>query len=85
MIKRTMASGAASGAANAFSPTFGFRPKYIKTLQSKKKHLDMVYTLLQQHTRIALMCFELTPEMCYRHIVSDYIARTHRIRSVDIH
>jgi hypothetical protein len=57
---------------------------YEKTLPSRKIFLDEVNALLQQNSRIALMCFELEPEMCHRHIVRDYIVRTHRIRSVDM-
>jgi hypothetical protein len=57
---------------------------YAKALPNRKMFLDEVYTLLQENTRIALMCFELEPEMCHRHVIRDYIVRTHQIRSVDI-
>ncbi|MDD3744606.1 MAG: DUF488 domain-containing protein [Clostridiaceae bacterium] len=58
--------------------------EYEKILHYRKVFLDEVYTLLQQNTRIALMCFELDPQMCHRHIVRDYIIRTHRVRGVDV-
>ena len=58
--------------------------EYEKTLPCRKKFLDEVNSLLQQHTRIALMCFELEPDMCHRHVVRDYIVRTSQVRSVDI-
>jgi hypothetical protein len=57
---------------------------YEKTLLSRKIYLDEVYSLLQQNTRIALMCFELEPEKCHRHVVRDYIVRAHRVRGVDM-
>jgi hypothetical protein len=58
--------------------------EYEKTLPSRKKFLDEVNSLLQQYTRIALMCFELEPDMCHRHVVRDYIVKTSQVRSVDI-
>lgn len=57
---------------------------YEKTLPSRRASLDVVYALLQQHSRIALMCFELEPEMCHRHVIRDNIVRTRRVRSVDM-
>ena len=57
---------------------------YKKNLPGKRACLDLVYTLLRQHTRVALMCFELEPEMCHRHVVRDYIVRTHQVRGVDM-
>jgi len=57
---------------------------YAKTLPSREAFLDGVYALLLQNTRIALMCFELEPEMCHRHVIRDYIVKIHRVRSVDI-
>jgi uncharacterized protein YwgA len=57
---------------------------YAKTLPERKLFLDGVFTLLQQNTRIALMCFELEPEMCHRHVIRDYIVRTCRVRGVDM-
>lgn len=58
--------------------------EYEKTLSDRKVFLDQVYRLLQKNTRIALMCFELEPKMCHRHVVRDYIVKTHHVRSVDI-
>jgi uncharacterized protein (DUF488 family) len=57
---------------------------YEKTLPGKSIFLDEVFELLQQNTRIALMCFELEPEMCHRHVIRDYIVRTRRVRSIDL-
>jgi hypothetical protein len=57
---------------------------YEKALSSKKTFLDEVFMLLQQRARIALMCFEHEPTMCHRHIIRDYIVRTHQVRSVDM-
>ncbi|WP_202695119.1 DUF488 domain-containing protein [Petrotoga sp. 8T1HF07.NaAc.6.1] len=57
---------------------------YEKTLPSKKRFLDEILMLLQQNTRIALMCFELESNMCHRHVIRDYLVRTNQVRSVDI-
>lgn len=57
---------------------------YEKTLPGRQAYLDEVYTLLQRNTRIALMCFEHEPEICHRHVIRDYVVRTHRVRSVDM-
>ncbi|MDR1440593.1 MAG: DUF488 domain-containing protein [Clostridiales bacterium] len=57
---------------------------YAKTLPQMEMFLDEVFALLQQNTRIALMCFELEPEMCHRHVIRDYIVRVRRVRSVDM-
>ena len=57
---------------------------YEKNISGKCEYLEKAYALLQQHTRIALMCFEHTPEMCHRHVIRDYIVRTHGVRSVDM-
>jgi hypothetical protein len=57
---------------------------YEKTLPGRQTCLDEVYTLLKQNARIALMCFELASEMCHRHVIRDYIVRTHQVRSVDM-
>lgn len=57
---------------------------YEKTLPSKETSLDEVYALLQLHERIALMCFELEPDMCHRHIIRDNIVSTHKVKSADV-
>jgi uncharacterized protein (DUF488 family) len=57
---------------------------YKKTLPRRKVCLEEVYTLLRTNTRIALMCFERSPEMCHRHVIRDYIVDTYRVRSIDI-
>lgn len=58
--------------------------EYENSLKSRKIFLDDVYNLIQQNDRVALMCFELDPEMCHRHVVRDYIINNYNIRSVDI-
>jgi len=57
---------------------------YRMTLPDRAQFLEEVYSLLRQNTRVALMCFELEPEMCHRHVVRDYIVKTHQVRSVDM-
>lgn len=58
--------------------------EYENSLKSRKVFLDDIYNLIQQNDRVALMCFELDPEMCHRHVVRDYIINNYNIRSVDI-
>jgi uncharacterized protein YeaO (DUF488 family) len=57
---------------------------YAVSLADKQSSLDEVLELMEQHTRIALMCYELDPRMCHRHVVSDYLARRHQIKSEDL-
>ena len=57
---------------------------YAKTLSGRRKFLDEVYALLQEYTRITLMCFERKPDMCHRHVIRDYIVKTDQVRSMDI-
>lgn len=57
---------------------------YTKTLPKLKPHLEKVYSLLCADNRIALMCYEKEPEMCHRHIVRDYLVKTHETRSIDL-
>lgn len=57
---------------------------YDKALPKKEIFLDKVFSLLQQNSRIALMCFESNSEMCHRHVIRNYIVRTHRVRSIDM-
>jgi len=57
---------------------------YAETLPNLAPLLERVYSLLCTNVRIALMCYEREPEMCHRHVIRDYIANTHTIRSVDL-
>ncbi|KLU58739.1 hypothetical protein CEB3_c47560 [Peptococcaceae bacterium CEB3] len=57
---------------------------YARTLPNLTPLLERVYSLLCSDMRIALMCYEREPEMCHRHVIRDYIASTHTIRSVDL-
>ena len=57
---------------------------YEKTLPNLELHIDRVYSLLQAKSRIALMCYEKEADMCHRHVVRDYIAQAHKIKSEDL-
>lgn len=57
---------------------------YAKTLPNLTPLLEQVYSLLCSNNRLTLMCYERKPEMCHRHVIRDYIAKTHAIRSVDL-
>jgi hypothetical protein len=58
--------------------------EYEKALSKKMTLFYELYTLIEQNTRIALMCFEHEPDMCHRHVIRDYTVRTRRVRSVDL-
>ena len=57
---------------------------YAETLPYFEIQLEWIYTLLRSNTRIALMCYEKDPNMCHRHIVKDYIVKSHGVRSEDL-
>jgi len=57
---------------------------YSKKLLCIKPQLDRIFSLLCSDTRIALMCYEREPEMCHRHVIRDYMASAHQIRSEDL-
>jgi len=57
---------------------------YAKTLPTRMEYLDKVYTLLQIKNRIAIMCFELEPQNCHRHVIRDYLVKSYQIRSQDL-
>jgi uncharacterized protein (DUF488 family) len=58
--------------------------EYAKTLPDRMPQLELIYSLLRSKNRIALTCYEKEPQMCHRHVVRDYIATMHEIRSVDL-
>ena len=57
---------------------------YSSTIPTIKPYLDEVYSLLCSNARIALMCYEKDAAMCHRHVIRDYIANTHNVRSEDL-
>jgi len=57
---------------------------YKKSLPTRILFIEHIYSLLQSHKRIALMCYELDPKMCHRHIIKDYLVNSHTIRSIDL-
>lgn len=57
---------------------------YEETLPNLSPLLQQAYSLLRADVRIALMCYERKPEMCHQHVISDYIANTHTVRSTDL-
>lgn len=46
---------------------------YKKSLIEKKESLGKLNVLLDQHTRIALTCFEKHHDSCHRHCISEYM------------
>ena len=58
--------------------------EYAKTLPSYTSQLEWVYSQYRSSVRIALMCYEKEAVMCHRHVIRDYIAGIHPIRSEDL-
>jgi uncharacterized protein (DUF488 family) len=58
--------------------------EYKENLPANSVTLENLYSLLQSNVRVAIMCFEKTPEMCHRHIIRDFMVNKHTIRSVDL-
>lgn len=58
--------------------------EYAKTLPGLKPQLESLYKLLRTNERIAIMCYELEPHMCHRHVIRDHIAKLYPIRSTDL-
>ena len=46
---------------------------YKSNLQNITQYLDYIASLLKEHHRIALMCYEEDPRICHRHIIRDYL------------
>ncbi len=57
---------------------------YAKSLTNWRPQLEYLFDLLNANVRIALMCFEKEPEMCHRHVIRDYLLKSHEIRSIDL-
>jgi uncharacterized protein (DUF488 family) len=58
--------------------------EYVKTLSGLKTQLDGLYSLLCSDVRIALMCYEKDAIMCHRHVIRDYLAKSHEIMCEDL-
>ena len=46
---------------------------YSRELPSKKKELDQILVLLKRYKRIAITCFEKSPQECHRYCISSYL------------
>ena len=57
---------------------------YSRTLPQRQRYIRIVYDLIKQHKRIALMCFEKEAYMCHRHVIRDYIVDNYHVRSEDL-
>lgn len=47
---------------------------YVRELPKRQDALERVMSLLSEHGRVALTCFEAEAHRCHRHCVSDYLA-----------
>ena len=57
---------------------------YTASLSSRREALEQVYRLLQTKNRIALTCFEHNPSHCHRHVLRDYLKKTHNVETMDL-
>lgn len=57
---------------------------YRKYLPQKKESLENLSELLDQHTRIALTCFEKQHDSCHRHCISEYMENAKGIKVVHL-
>jgi len=53
---------------------------YSKSLLNKKTNLERIATLIQEHNRIALTCFEKQADYCHRHCISNYLETQNAIK-----
>jgi len=53
---------------------------YRATLADKTELLQLLQTLVGEHERIALTCFEKEQYRCHRHCISDYLQHHYHIR-----
>jgi uncharacterized protein (DUF488 family) len=58
--------------------------EYKKTLPKKKVYIKKVLDLLRDKKRIALTCFEKDPNLCHRHILSQFIKDNYNIKVINI-
>ena len=58
--------------------------EYKKNLRKKKVYVEKVSDLLCEQERIALTCFEKDPNLCHRHILSQFIKDNYAARVVDL-
>jgi uncharacterized protein YwgA len=57
---------------------------YEFSLSKRKEPLEQVNQFLQTKSRVALTCFEHDPEYCHRHVIRDYIKKTHNVETLDL-
>jgi len=58
--------------------------EYKKNLRKKKVYVEKVSDLLCEQERIALTCFEKDPNLCHRHILSQFIKDNYAARVVNL-
>jgi uncharacterized protein (DUF488 family) len=52
---------------------------YKQTLPQRKEYLDVAKKLIDEESRVALMCFEKDPEFCHRHVIRDYLINKYAV------
>ena len=58
--------------------------EYNKALPEKKMYVDQVFDLLCDQKRIALTCFEKDPNLCHRHILSQFMKDNYAVKVVNL-
>lgn len=57
--------------------------EYGKALTSKCLPLSRLVSLVQEHSRVALTCFEAEPERCHRHVLIEHL-KTYYLPNVEV-
>ncbi|MBR0317505.1 MAG: DUF488 family protein [Synergistaceae bacterium] len=57
---------------------------YEKSLPYKMEYIEMLYELFLHEHRIALMCYEKSPEMCHRNIISKYLVKMYNVKTINL-
>ncbi len=58
--------------------------EYRETLQDKQEALRRLVSIIEQHTRVALTCFEAKPEQCHRQVLIDYLTEHAQLPGVEV-
>jgi uncharacterized protein (DUF488 family) len=58
--------------------------EYKKTLPQRKQYLDLAMQLVDEESRVALMCFEKDSEFCHRHVIRDHLCAKNNIKCEEL-
>jgi len=58
--------------------------EYAKMMPKLESELEKLYAFFNFNKRIALMCYELEPKMCHRHVIKDWLVSKFLIKGKDL-